>query len=240
MPATRGPCPCLPGTVKAGRAVEQQFSSCPRLQSPHAKRCFPGSAGVPPASGPKAHRCVQAGKMPAIPGTRPCGAVFPGSAGVPPASGPKAHRCVQAGKMPALPGTRPCGAVFPGSAGVPPASGSKAHRCVQAGKMPALPGVASAGRLDLDLGRRKMRIAGGGTGRRPRAADGSPAAASGKSFRLPGTRDSIALVEYHVTPTCSSNADAFHGGTPGVRRRIPVGVRLRRAPGEAQFVKEST
>ena len=30
----------------------------------------PGSAGVPPASGPKAHRCVQAGKMPALPGGR--------------------------------------------------------------------------------------------------------------------------------------------------------------------------
>ena len=40
---------------------------------------FPGSAGVPPASGPKAHRCVQAGKMPALPGKRSCGAVFLGA-----------------------------------------------------------------------------------------------------------------------------------------------------------------
>ena len=31
----------------------------------------PGSAGVPPASGPEAHRCVQAGKMPALPGKAP-------------------------------------------------------------------------------------------------------------------------------------------------------------------------
>ena len=30
----------------------------------------PGNAGVPPASGPKAHRCVHAGKMPALPGKR--------------------------------------------------------------------------------------------------------------------------------------------------------------------------
>ena len=45
----------------------------------------PGSAGVPPASGPKAHRCVQAGRMPAIPGKAPSRAAVPGSAGVPPA-----------------------------------------------------------------------------------------------------------------------------------------------------------
>ena len=29
------------------------------------RRGFPGSAGVPPASGPQARRCVEAGKMPA-------------------------------------------------------------------------------------------------------------------------------------------------------------------------------
>ena len=138
----------------------------------------PGTAGVPPATGrrpamdnpPKAHRWVQAGKMPAIPGKTPMrrgGSLrargVPGTAGVPPATGrrpamgnpPKAHRWVQAGKMPAIPGKTPMrrgGALRarggPGSAGVPPATGRrpamddppKAHRWVHAGKMPAIPG----------------------------------------------------------------------------------------------------
>ena len=57
-------------------AVEQQFSLCPRFQQgPHAQRCFPGIAGVPPASGPEAHQCVQAGRMPALPGVASAGRV---------------------------------------------------------------------------------------------------------------------------------------------------------------------
>ena len=126
--------------------------------------CPPGSAGVPPAPGrrpamddpPKAHRCVRAGKMPALPG------------GVPPASGPKAHRCVRAGKMPALP------------RGVPPASGPKAHRCIRAGKMPALPRgvppasgpkahrcVQAGGTPALPGGLRRSAGGGAPVGRRP-------------------------------------------------------------------------
>ena len=75
---------------------------------------FPGSAGVPPAGGPKAHPCVQAGKMPALPGKHPCATVFPGSEGVPPAWTMAGLRRVvrygppaRAGRMPALPGGRP-------------------------------------------------------------------------------------------------------------------------------------
>ena len=42
-----------------------------RASRPHVGRRptgVPGTAGVPPACGPKAHRCVKAGKMPALPG----------------------------------------------------------------------------------------------------------------------------------------------------------------------------
>ena len=44
-----GGTPALPGKVPSGGVV-------------------PGIAGVPPASGPKAHRCVEAGGTPALPG----------------------------------------------------------------------------------------------------------------------------------------------------------------------------
>ena len=63
------------------RPTGVQAGKMPAL--PGEPRCgavFPGTAGVPPASGPQAHRCVEAGKMPAIPGEPRCGAVFPGSA----------------------------------------------------------------------------------------------------------------------------------------------------------------
>ena len=57
---------------------------CPRSQEKRPYGAgFPGTAGVPPAPGrrpamddpPKAHPCVQAGKMPALPGKAPAGRV---------------------------------------------------------------------------------------------------------------------------------------------------------------------
>ena len=88
-----------------GRRPTRVFmrARCPRSQGKAPCGAVPGSAGGPPAHGPKAHPWVQAGKMPALPGKAPCGAV-PGSAGGPPSHGPKAHPWVQAGKMPAVPG----------------------------------------------------------------------------------------------------------------------------------------
>ena len=118
----------------------------PALQGKHPRGAgFPGSAGVPPASGPKAHPCAQAGKMPALPGTD---AGLRNAAGETLAQAAVGLRRVVhfrppagAGRAPALQGKHPRGAGFPGSAGVPPASGPKAHPCAQAGKMPALPGT---------------------------------------------------------------------------------------------------
>ena len=123
----------------------------------------PWERGRPARSGPKAHRCVQAGKMPALPG--PACRSAPGSAGVPPARGPKAHRCVQAARCPHSQVQRvgaPLGARAsrpqwaegppvcssgqdaraprssvserPWERGRPARSGPKAHPCIRAGK----------------------------------------------------------------------------------------------------------
>ena len=45
-------------------------------------------------------------------------------------------------------------------------------------------------------------------------------------------RESAQWVEYDVAPSRLPGMDAICGATPGLRRRIPVHVRLRRAPGE--------
>ena len=155
-----------PGSVTRGRSRSSWERGRP-----------PGIAGVPPASGPQAHRCSSGrdaraprvrlepwrrlqGPSPrplALPvrreGSESTGAAVSGSAGVPPASGPQAHRCSSGrdaraprvrlepwrrlqGPSPrplALPvrreGSESTGAAVPGSAGVPPASGPQAHSC---------------------------------------------------------------------------------------------------------------
>ena len=97
----------LPHRLSRGDSIHAARARSPGPRAP------PGSAGVPPASGPKAHRC-SSGQDARAPrksaaclivspeATRPTRPPLgprdrvrpPGSAGVPPASGPKAHRCV--------------------------------------------------------------------------------------------------------------------------------------------------
>ena len=125
-PWRRGRCSsCSPWRSSRPHRHDQRAGALPGKAPSGAG--VPGSAGEPPASGPKAHPCVEAGEPPAVPGKAPSGAGVPGSACVSPASGPQAHRWVQAGKLPAVPGKASSGGV-PGIAGVPPASGPQAHR----------------------------------------------------------------------------------------------------------------
>ena len=102
----------------------------------HAARGIPGIAGVPPAAGrrpamddrPKAHRCVEAGKMPALPGNTPVRSGFSlGSRAsrAPPAggrqwtTGRRPTGVLKRARCPRSQQTHPCGAGFPWDRGRP-------------------------------------------------------------------------------------------------------------------------
>ena len=172
---------------------------CPRSQERHPRGAgFPGSAGVPPAAGrrpamddpPKAHRCVEAGKMPALPGKAPTRSGFPWDRERParnrpqagngrPAKGPPVGSSGQDARAPRKGTHAERVSLGPRASRPQPAGGGqwttrrrptrgfKRARCPRSqGKMPALPGGdarAPGGRCPRSRGfvRRSGRLAWG-------------------------------------------------------------------------------
>ena len=188
-----------------------------------------------PASGPQAHRCVQAGKMPALPGkpapqrgSRVAGRLFLGAR----ASRPQVGRRptgVQAGKIPALPGIRHRASQMPrpGSAASRPQVGRRPTG-VQAGKIPALPGIRH---------RASQMPRPGSAASRPQVGRRPTGVQAGKMLALPGgcprLREPVrvSMVTFSVAPSApSAPATKPTSGASCVSPPIAPRSRTRRRP----------